>query len=571
MKLSDILFDPITRIKSAHLIVIFILLVNALFFTQNTISITVQLIVVFAVLLHHGDDENVKKLLFTSQNELREDKNIFDRNVIVSETDLNGTITYVNKNYCQTSGYMQEELIGSTHGKIRGDNTDDNLYKELWASLQNGKTFSAIIKNKRKDGSPFWVDTHISPILRGNRKVGYKAIMFDITDKMLAQQNLEHTIEDKEIEIQKQASRFEFVINSSRDGFWDYNLLKKEFYLSNNWKIRLGFSKDEVLSYLNYLALIPDEHRFEHHKTMHDVLEIYPKELEYVHFRIKYPLITKNSEKLIIEDVGNIFFDKEQNPIRITGFHRDITDQERQAKIIESQNRISAMGETISNIAHQWRQPIGAINNTLNEIEFDIELEDMEVLDVDVFLNTSTKIKEYTSYMSKTIDDFRKLSSNDREKTNFFVEHTIQEAYKIVQVEYEKHNITFHFAEFGDKNDEIEAYERELQQVIINILNNAKDILVEKEIQNPLVTLSTLKTDNEIQIIIHDNGGGIPEDIMPKIFDPYFTTKHESLGTGIGLYMSKNIITNHFNGLFEVENENSGAKFTITLPRSVDA
>lgn len=128
---------------------------------------------------------------------------------------------------------------------------------------------------------------------------------------------------------------------------------------------------------------------------MHDALESYPEEIEYVYFRIKYTLITKHNEKLTIEDVGNIFFDQEKNPIRITGFHRDITNQERQQKIIESQNRVAALGNMISNIAHQWRQPVAAINNTLNDLELDIELEELENIESSRILSTSKKIKEY--------------------------------------------------------------------------------------------------------------------------------------------------------------------------------
>jgi len=570
MSILRFVTDPVTRIKSAHILVVFLLILNALLFTDNTFSVIVQLLIALAVLLHHADDENVKKLLFHSQNELKEDRNIFDRNVIVSETDINGNITYVNQNYEITSGYTKEELLGTTHKKVRGENTDDTIYAQLWQALNQNETYSGIFKNKKKDNSSFWVDSHISPIFMDGKKSGYKAIMFDITDKMLAQEDLQHRIEDKDIQLQEQLSRFEFVINSSRDGFWDYDLVKKEFYISEAWKRRLGLDDIKQLTYLDYLALVPDENRFEHHKAMHDVLETYPKQLEYVHFRIKYPLITKNSEKLTIEDVGNIFFDSEQNPIRITGFHRDVTDQERQAKIIESQNRISAMGETISNIAHQWRQPIGAINNTLNDLELDIELDDLEVIEAKVFLSTSEKIKEYTSYMSQTIDDFRELSSNDKQKTAFLVEETINEAYKIAEVEFEKYHIHFNVFSSGEGSSEMLGFQRELQQVFINILNNAKDVFKEREIQTPTVNVSLINKKETITIIFHDNAGGINDDILPKIFDPYFTTKHESLGTGIGLYMSKNIITNHFKGTFEVENEDTGAKFIITLPRKID-
>ena len=569
MKLIKLFQDPYFRISSAHIVAILSLLFSAIFLTQNIYAIALQFIVAFAIFLHHRDDMHIRINLINSQNQLREDKNIFDRNIIVSETNLDGVITYVNSNYCEATGYTKEELIGATHAKIKGDHTEDETYEKLYDSLNNNKTFVDILQNKRKDGSYFWVDVHISPIFFKNKKIGYKAIMFDITDKMMIQEELQHTIKDKDVKLQTQATRFEFAINSARDGFWDYDLINKEFYLSEGWKKRLGFDLSNQPTYLDYLDLMPDEHRFEHHQAMHNIMEKHPSDLEYIHFRIRYPIITKNNEKLVIEDVGDIFFDKEQNPIRITGFHRDITDQERQLKIIETQNRVSAMGEVISNIAHQWRQPIGAINNILNDLEVDIELEDLEVLDVKVYLKTSSKIKEYTSYLSQTIDDFRKLTTDDKIITNFSLKDTIASAYNILQNEYDKFNIGFSLLESPYNSLNINGYERELQQVLINLLNNAKDILVEKEISESKVELSILTSEKYIIISVQDNGGGIPSSIIDKIFDPYFTTKHEAIGTGIGLYMSKKIITEYFHGSLEVQNKNDGAQFIISIPKDI--
>jgi len=227
------------------------------------------------------------------------------------------------------------------------------------------------------------------------------------------------------------------------------------------------------------------------------------------------------------------------------------------------------MGEMISNIAHQWRQPIAAINNVLNDVEFDIELEDLTQIKSEVFLETSSTIKGYTNYLSQTINDFRNISSDDKVKTTFYIEAVFEEAKKIVQNSYEEHKIKLQFLMLGENNYEHVGYKRELIQVIINILNNAKDILVEKQIADPEVLVSVIQLEGDTTIIIHDNAGGIPEQIIEKIFEPYFTTKHESIGTGIGLYMSRKIIIDYFNGSLYVENEHNGAKFIITIPKEV--
>lgn len=123
----------------------------------------------------------------------------------------------------------------------------------------------------------------------------------------------------------KQDNNFEFSVNSSKDGIWDYNIVTQDFTLSKDWKLRLGFEEDDVLTYFDYLGLIPDENRFDHHQAMHEVLENHTGELEYVHFKIKYPLVTKTGETLLVEDVGDIFFNEDEAPIRIKGFHKDVT------------------------------------------------------------------------------------------------------------------------------------------------------------------------------------------------------------------------------------------------------
>ena len=556
-----------SRIKATHFLVVFLLLINIVFFTQTALSAIVQLALVIVLIMHSKDEKTLKEEFESLEKRLREDSAIFDRNIIVSETDLNGIITYVNQKFCDVSGYSKEELIGKSHRVLRDPEASDDTFKQLWLSITAGNTFHAVLKNIGKSGAAYWVDSSISPIMVNSKIIGYKSIRFDITAQVLTKKALELNINETVGLLKEQSSRFEFAINSSRDGFWDYDLSKKEFYLSSGWKSRLGFKQNEGQTYLEYLSLIPDEYRFEHDRAMHDVIEERPNEFDFVHFRIKYPIVTKDGEKMLIEDVGDAFFDEQRELTRITGFHRDVTEQARQAKMIESQNRISAMGEMIGNIAHQWRQPIGAINNALNDLEFDIELEDLTHVEAAKFLQTSTKIKEYTAHLSNTIDDFRKISSDEKVKSNFLVANVIDDAYKIVATEYGKHKIDFSLSSVGECTCEFMGYERELLQVVINILNNAKDVLIEKEIKNPSVIVGLSRDDKHVHVSVHDNAGGIPDSIVEKIFDPYFTTKHESVGTGIGLYMSKKIIMDDFQGNLSVENVDGGAKFLISIPR----
>ncbi len=554
--------DTYFRIEAAHITVVLLLIINIVFFTSNEIAVYVQLFIAFAITLHHIDSIFIKKELDKTQKKLLQNNELFDKYLLVSETDLNGVITYVNDHYCNTTGYTKDELIGSTHSIIRDMETDKKTYELLWDTIKNNKIFSTKLKNKKKDGDPFWVDIHIVPtkIYNGDIEDGYRAIMYDITDDVINESSLINALINK-------SSLFEFAINSSRDGFWDYDLVSKTFFLSRRWKKRLGFSENEEIGYLDYISLIPSKNRFEHHLAMQDIMESSDEDSQSIHFRVRYPIVTKNGEKLVIDDTGDIFFDDDKNPIRITGFHMDVTEHERQAKMIESQNRISAMGEMMSNIAHQWRQPISAINNALTSLELEIELNELKQIESETFLDTSSRIKKYITYLNNTIDDFRKLTSNEKEKTKFNLKNTLNEAFKIAESEYKRHHINFSINSDTDENIEIRGYERELKQVLINILNNAKDVCVERKIKNPSINTSIIDSINSVTIVIQDNAGGISEDIISKIFDPYFTTKHQSMGTGLGLNMSKKIIVEYFRGTLEVENKNNGAQFTIVLPK----
>jgi len=235
-------------------------------------------------------------------------------------------------------------------------------------------------------------------------------------------------------------------------------------------------------------------------------------------------------------------------------------------RMLAEQSKHAAMGEMIGNIAHQWRQPLSSINSIVNDLELEILLDELEFVKSDRILETGTEIRSFTQHLSKTIDDFRDYLRTDREKEDFNIYTIIKESLVFIMHGYKNHNISI-----NENYDEtnicmVNGFKRDLVQVILNLLNNAKDALAEKEIQHPEVEIS-IKHDNEIlHLSIEDNAGGVPENIKDRIFDPYFTTKHKSIGTGIGLYMSKKIIISNFQGNLFLKNTKKGAKFTVEFP-----
>lgn len=215
------------------------------------------------------------------------------------------------------------------------------------------------------------------------------------------------------------------------------------------------------------------------------------------------------------------------------------------------------MGEMISMIAHQWRQPIAVVAMGANNILADIEL---DILNNDSLKENLNEIIAQTEYLSETIDDFKNFFKPDKQKDLASIEHIFDETFKVMGKMLENNEITV-IQEYKS-GMQILTYSKELLQVFINIIKNAKEVLVEKKEHNRLITINEYLKNDSIIIEICDNAGGIKEDILDKIFDPYFTTKDE-LGTGLGLYMSKTIIEKHLNGKIQAYNKNGGACFEI--------
>ncbi len=227
-----------------------------------------------------------------------------------------------------------------------------------------------------------------------------------------------------------------------------------------------------------------------------------------------------------------------------------IKSRKKDAQLL-SQSRFASLGEMIGNIAHQWRQPLSAISTISSG---NLVQSQLGILTNEDNIKSYESILSHVTFLSATIDDFRNyLKKSNEAKIEFFINDTINDIVKIIEVAYKDNNIEL-IKNFTDKELTCFGISSELSQVILNILNNAKDILIEKKIEKKIVKIVTLKIKDKNIIKIYDNGGGVPNDILDKIFDPYFTTKHQSQGTGIGLYMSKDIVHNKFNGTLEVEN-----------------
>ncbi len=258
-------------------------------------------------------------------------------------------------------------------------------------------------------------------------------------------------------------------------------------------------------------------------------------------------------------------YDKEGNIVGYDALRQDITSKkelEEQQSIIVEQSKSAAMGEMISMIAHQWRQPLQAVSILVQKIpltkmiegELSDEFIDKVVDDVSLQLN----------YMSKTIDDFRDFFKPEKAKQKIKCSELTFKAQEFLNYMFKVDEIDFENVILNDAN--LNLHVNEVVQVLINILKNARDAMLEKEIQNRKIVVSHDFNDKYAIIEIQDNAGGIPPDIIARIFDPYFSTEKSKNGTGLGLYMSKKIIEQYCLGKISVKNKNDGVVFRIELP-----
>jgi C4-dicarboxylate-specific signal transduction histidine kinase len=238
---------------------------------------------------------------------------------------------------------------------------------------------------------------------------------------------------------------------------------------------------------------------------------------------------------------------------------KEIEKNNEKEQLLIQKSKFIALGEMISLIAHQWRQPISEIGAIIMNIKM---YDKMKKLDSQVLDSKTKQIDNLLEYMSQTIDDFRYFFKPNRKKQTFLIESSIARVLKIVHPMLKENRI--HIETNIDTSIEITNFQNELEQVLLNLIGNAKDALVSDEIKNPLISI-TLEKKEKIYLSIKDNANGVNHEIQDKIFDPYFTTKDEAVGTGIGLYMSKTIIEKNIQGELILSSSKKGSCFTIIL------
>ncbi|MFA9239610.1 MAG: cache domain-containing protein [Candidatus Paceibacteria bacterium] len=237
-----------------------------------------------------------------------------------------------------------------------------------------------------------------------------------------------------------------------------------------------------------------------------------------------------------------------------------IDEVQKKDRAMLHQSRLARMGIMLSMIAHQWRQPLSEVSGILMELETASKFHKVSDEMIKESVNESNKLIQFMSY---TIDDFRNFFKPDKEKVNFYIEDSCYEAISLITASIKNYNITLNKKIIC--NCEIYGYKREFAQVLLNLMSNAKDALIQREIENPIITLEVDYLEGYSIVTVKDNAGGVEKEYLDLIFEPYFTTKSSLQGTGLGLYMSKMIIEKNMGGELSVENKDDGAVFKVKI------
>ena len=235
--------------------------------------------------------------------------------------------------------------------------------------------------------------------------------------------------------------------------------------------------------------------------------------------------------------------------------------QKKQQEALFLQDRTVQMGQLLNMLAHQWRQPLSRIAAVTTQLKFSLALGEVNK---EQFNQQIDGIEKYTHELSQTIEEFRTVYEPTKVSENTPVCALLEKSASIINSSFKEKNIPIDVV--CDTNEKGYFTSTALYQVLLSILRNSQEAFLETDTLNPHITISTTRIDNTLQVFVQDNAGGIKEENLPKIFDPYFSTKNSKNGHGLGLYMSKSIVEQNCNGKIDVENKDGGCCFTITLP-----
>ena len=457
--------------------------------------------------------------------------------------DVDGVYITCNKRFEDFFGAKGKDIINKTDYDFVDKELADFFRDNDLKAMNSNKPLSNFEEITFANGHKEYLQTTKSKVIDSNGNIiGILGLGRDLTK-----------LRDKELELLEQQEELQSIYNTTKDGLAIIDIKTNFIKVNKAYCDITGLSQEELLQTSCFALSDPED--------IERVKGIFNEFLE-KGFIDSFEKICIIKDRRINVALSAAWMPDKKN---ILLNMKDITKN----KLFEEQSKLAAMGEMIGNIAHQWRQPLSVITTISSNIKLRSEYEQLEDYDIESDMDV---IMQQAQYLSKTIDDFRNFIKNTKEAQKLSLKDTIEKTLSILHSAMINNSINVISDLKDDKN--IDGYENELIQSFINIINNAKDA-VKENVKNDekLIFINTIKEDSSLIITIKDNGGGIPDNIIHRIFEPYFTTKNKNVGTGIGLSMTYKMITERNSASIDVYNEEytynnknyKGACFKITF------
>ena len=511
--------------------------------------------------------------------------------------DSDGYIIEASDSFCRMLGYSRDEIIGMQLTQWDAGFVGPELIEKFKAQFKQPVRSQFETRHRRKDGTIFDVEISGFPLELGGRMVVFNSSR-DITERKKA--------EDALLESE---SRYRHLVESTNDWIWEIDPQGVYTYASPHCLEILGYAPEEILGKTPFDLMASDEAQRLRGVLASIVAAAEPfRGLENVNLH-------KDGRQVVLETNGVPILDVEGKLLGYRGMDRDITERkkaegeirEKTAQLEEltrhleqrvheevalrskseqtlvQQSKLAAMGEMLGAIAHQWRQPLNALGLIVQNLQDAHAYGELNQAYLERMVAASML---QIQHMSTTIDDFRNFFLPDKERTAFDAMQAVGDVLTLFSAQLAASNIDFrlichtHGKTFSLVEEiapcpekMIRGFRNEFEHVIMNLLNNAREAIVERRDrrglapeERGLISFEFRKSDRGVRIEVADNGGGIPAEALGRVFEPYFTTKDPAKGTGLGLYMSKMIIEEHMEGTLGVRNVDGGALFTIELP-----
>jgi PAS domain S-box-containing protein len=489
-------------------------------------------------------------------------------------TYSDGMISDINDAFEKVLGYSRNDVIGRTSADLNLFIMPEQQSQVIELLQSKGRIVDIELLVRRKDGAILNGLFSAELVISQGRKY-ILSVMLDITERKQAEKLL---VEERQ--------RLSSILEGTNVGTWEWNVQTGETIFNERWAEIIGYTLAE-LSPVSISTWV----QFGHPEDLNMSNEILQKHFkrEIPYYEVEARMRHKDGHWIWVLDRGRVStWTENGEPLMMSGTHQDITTRKQAEEQLEQlnrtlqqriedsvaelrekdqvliqQGRLAAMGEMIGNIAHQWRQPLNALSMLITNLHYSHREGGL----TETYMNeSSATANRLIQKMSTTINDFRNFFSPDKEMVSFSALHQIKQAVLLVEAAFRSSMVDIVIDVTHDCT--LIGYPNEYSQVLLNLLTNAREAIVGTGSLPGLIHIG-VRTDNEMGVVtVIDNGGGIPEHLLDKIFEPYFTTKNT--GTGIGLYMSKMIIERNMHGLITARNREAGSEFSVSVPLLVE-